>query len=248
MATTLNAILKKQTWSGDETGRILIFSLTDNFRRTNAGRAPRPIVGQDRMAAMIQSLRDPAESAAYNRYRDLNNWLQKYYSVALLHCERFKLYATRTLVTITGALASQGRVNSEFALVNAEGRANFHEAEQKSNRTTLDECYYFAQGYNRALDMLAEHLKMPDVGLFKMDLADLSDRAAALDKLTAQLQSQLQGPALRVLKKRFPPFTPETLVIPEQNVAMARALVEDGMRAFRQQDGGFLDLLTLRST
>ncbi|MCL2434419.1 MAG: hypothetical protein FWD16_07895, partial [Clostridia bacterium] len=108
------------------------------------------------------------------------------------------------------------------------------------------ECYYFAVGYNRALDLLADHLKMPDVGLFRMDLADLSDRTAALDKLTAQLQGKLTGPALRALKKRFPPFRPETLVIPEANVEKAKALIEADMRAFRQQDGGFLDYLTAR--
>ncbi|MCL2433197.1 MAG: hypothetical protein FWD16_01575 [Clostridia bacterium] len=279
MATTLKGILKKDRWSGDEAGRILLYSLTDNFKRTQEGKPPRPIVAPERMSAMVRGLRSAAEGGEYNRYLDLNNWLQKYYSVALLHCERFKLAATRSLVTVTAALAAEnhrivmeqltinaGEADNQLSIVNCalsiavgcpliskDGALAVDIKAQSVNRAALDEAYYFAMGYNRALSLLAARLRMPDIAVLEMDLQDLTSRADALDKLTAELVLKIkQGApeedrrraALRLIKKLFPPFDPAALTIPEPNITAAREMVEDDLRAFRSPDGGFMELLT----
>jgi len=262
--------MKKTRWTGEETGRMLIFSLIDHFKRANAGLPAKPIVKPEVMLAMLRDLPQD-EGWTYSRFFNLNNWLLKYYSVAVMHCERFKLYATRCLMALYGPLSAEqhrlvmeatlgpgkGRYDGVGApLVACDGTLAVDEEAQAEYRSVMAECYYYALGYNRAIEMTAEYLKMPALLVLGMDLTELTERAAAVYSQAEELRGRineghmdagLRQANLQALDRLFPPFDTGVFVIPEENAEKAKAMVEENLDAFVwSQDLIFMELLTKR--
>ena len=108
MANSLDAILKKKGWTGEEVGKVLIYSLIDNYKQTLSGNPDaKPILSDSQMRNMISSIKSPEQGRIYNRYVELNNWLQKYFSIAMHNYQQAKETLARLCITINTAHAAE---------------------------------------------------------------------------------------------------------------------------------------------
>ena len=142
----------------------------------------------------------------------------------------------------------------QFTLLNAEYVDNIEQLEV-SRKTILDS-YYYLMGYDKAVELVAEHIDLPDFTIFKTGKEDISGRINAMNNLAIMLYRQVKDTdyrdkgakeiKLQVLKDYFQPLEWKGLAIPEEAIAKAKALLHNNMKAFEIQDGVFLGLLTNR--
>jgi hypothetical protein len=80
---SLNQILKKKTWTGDEVGRAIILDLCDSYRRSLEGdKDPQPLFSPEKLTLMVSSLTKRSDGIRYNRYVGLQSWLQRTQPIA----------------------------------------------------------------------------------------------------------------------------------------------------------------------
>ena len=92
MAFDINRLLKKKGWTGEETGKALIYSLVNDYKQTLAGSTdPKPLFPSERIREMLHGFRASASDIeAYNRYIELQNWIKQYQAVANAYFQRFQ--------------------------------------------------------------------------------------------------------------------------------------------------------------
>ena len=83
MAFDINRLLKKKGWTGEETGKALIYSLVNDYKQTLAGSTdPKPLFPSERIREMLHGFRASASDIeTYNRYIELQNWIKQYLSL-----------------------------------------------------------------------------------------------------------------------------------------------------------------------
>lgn len=126
----------------------------------------------------------------------------------------------------------------------------------EKGKETIINGYYFLIGYDKAIELIADYIKLPDFTIFKMNTEDIADRINALNNLIFSLYAQIkathyqdkeaQETKLQVLKDYLQPLEWEALTIPKERIKQAKAMLEDNMQAFVTQDGVFLETLTRR--
>lgn len=117
-------------------------------------------------------------------------------------------------------------------------------------RQTLIESYYHVKGYNYALEITARFYDVPELAVFKMNIAGLEDKIQAFNELvpilyrkihdTDYTDGELKVKKLQVLKDLFQPIDYEALTIPEENREQAELLLE-GFKAFQPENASLFD-------
>ena len=84
-------LLRKRSWTGEETGKALILDLIHSFKQTTAGSKDRkPLFESSRITEMIGKFRASREEVeAYNKYVNLQHWVVQYQAVANANLQRF---------------------------------------------------------------------------------------------------------------------------------------------------------------
>lgn len=92
MAFDINRLLKKKGWTGEETGKALIYSLINDYKQILAGSTnPKPLFPSERIQEMLRGFRTSvSDMEAYNRYIELQNWIKQYQAVANAYFQRFQ--------------------------------------------------------------------------------------------------------------------------------------------------------------
>jgi len=126
----------------------------------------------------------------------------------------------------------------------------------KATRKTILDGYYFLLGYDAAVDLIAEYIGLPEFSIFRIGKEVLAERINALDDLALRLHEQVKETdyrdkdakktKLQIVADYFAPLALNALALPEKNIAQAKALLNENMRAFEVQDGVFLRILTKR--
>lgn len=88
----IKRLLSKKGWTGEETGKALIYSLVNDYKQTLSGnRNPKPLFSHERIRQMVQGFRaSRGDITAYNRYVHLQNWIKQYQAVANAYFQRFQ--------------------------------------------------------------------------------------------------------------------------------------------------------------
>lgn len=123
-------------------------------------------------------------------------------------------------------------------------------------RKVIEDGYYYVRGYDKAIELIADFLSMPEFLIFKLNAESLADRMREVEKKAAQLQERIEKGAygkgemrqakLDVLRKYFSTFAWDSLEIPAAAIREAKELLTDNMRAFDKQDSAFISILTFR--
>ena len=123
----------------------------------------------------------------------------------------------------------------------------------ENDRGTLIDSYYFMIGFNKALELIADHFDIPMLDVFKFDTDLMADRIESLDSLAAMLykkikdrnyeDKELQKKKLEVLRKFFSPIDCKKMVIPQATIEEAKKSLNDS-NIFN--DSNLTQLLCLR--
>ncbi len=115
----------------------------------------------------------------------------------------------------------------------------------ETSHQSLIESYYHVQGYNASLDMIAAYYDVPELTVFKMNIAVLEDQIDAFNSLvpilyrkikdTDYTDGELKAKKLQVLKDFFQPVDYKALTIPEENREAAELLLEE-FKAFQPEN------------
>lgn len=126
----------------------------------------------------------------------------------------------------------------------------------EDTRANIEGSLYWIRGYNKAIELIAECIGLPEFTIFKADIANSEARLKALNGLIAMLHKEIkdasyadkdaQQAKLQALEDFFQPFSDKEIPLPESAIQTARALLNDNLRAFEQQDGSFIQILTER--
>jgi len=142
----------------------------------------------------------------------------------------------------------------QFTPLNEDYITNIERLEQ--GRIILEYGYYYLLGYDKAIELIADYIDVPDFDIFKSGRETIEKRIEALNGLIAMLYSQIKDTdyrdkeaketKLQVLKDYFQPIKGKEQTLPEEAINQATALLNDNMRAFETQDGTFINILTTR--
>lgn len=115
----------------------------------------------------------------------------------------------------------------------------------ETSRQSLIKSYYHVQGYNASMDMIAAYYDVPELSIFKMNIAVLEDQIDAFNSLVPILyrkikdtdykDKELKAKKLQVLKDFFQPVDYKALSIPAENREQAERLLED-FQAFKPEN------------
>lgn len=121
-------------------------------------------------------------------------------------------------------------------------------------RENLIDSYYFMIGFNKALELIADHFDIPMLDVFKFDSDLMADRIDAFDSLAAMLyktikdrnyeDKELQKKKLEVLRNFFAPIDCKKIVIPQATIEEAKKSLNDS-NIFN--DSNLTQLLCLRN-
>lgn len=142
----------------------------------------------------------------------------------------------------------------QFTPANPDYRQRI-EALEASYQAIAD-TYYYVLGFDRAVELIAAFIDIPDFVVFRMGAPVLSERINAMNLYVPLLYMGIhdryyadeaaKAQKLALLRERFAPVDLSALVIPDGAVAAAQAMLEDNMRAFEAQDGVFTRTLCIR--
>ena len=119
----------------------------------------------------------------------------------------------------------------------------------EETRANIAESIYWIKGFNKAIELTAESIGLPDFIIFKVNIGHSEARLKALNSLIALFYADISATEqtkLQVLKDYFHPFSEKEEPIPDSAIEQARALLSDNLKAFETQDGAFIRLLTER--
>lgn len=120
----------------------------------------------------------------------------------------------------------------QFTPANADYLAKIEKL--KLETTLIKDGYRYLFGYERALDLMADHIGIPDLAVFKMGAKNIASRIEELNKLFSRLDDRIQrangrdrDEKLRVLREYFKPIWSKEYVIPENALAQAKTFLND---------------------
>lgn len=121
------------------------------------------------------------------------------------------------------------------------------------DRSDLERSLYYLKGYNKAVDLIAEYIEIPEFTIFKGDSDNYDGRIEAINNFVVLLYERIseleykdkeaQETNLQVLRDYFYPLKSKELTIPESAIEKARAMLTDNMKAFEAQNGVFINTL-----
>jgi hypothetical protein len=142
----------------------------------------------------------------------------------------------------------------QFTPHNEDYIANIERLEQ--GRIIVEYGYYYLLGYDKAIELIADYIDVPDFNIFKSGRETITKRIEALNGLISMLYSQIKDTdyrdkeakeiKLQVLKDCFQPIKGKEQILSEEAINQANVLLNNNMKAFETQDGTFINILTTR--
>ena len=140
MAFDINRLLKKRGWTGEETGKALIFSLVNDYKQTLAGNAnPKPLFPPERIREMLHGFRTSASAIEdYNRYIELQNWIKQYQAVANAYFQRFQSSINEFIAVVRAAETAESEYRYIERLPRIVTQKQYDALKAKRIEETLD--------------------------------------------------------------------------------------------------------------
>lgn len=114
MLDSIQLLLEKKNWTGDDVGKAIIYSAIDSYGQTLQGEAnPRELFSSGRLRQMVSAIKGQDQLRRYNRYVGLNNWLAQYHAVALAYYQQVDGEINRLL----GIVATAAAVEDEYKYI-----------------------------------------------------------------------------------------------------------------------------------
>lgn len=136
----INRLLKKKGWTGEETGKALIYSLVNDFKQTLAGSTdPKPLFHSERIREMLHGFRASASDIeAYNRYIELEHWIKQYQAVANAYFQRFQSSINEYIAIVGAAEAAESEYHYIERLPRIMTQKQYEALKAKRIEETLD--------------------------------------------------------------------------------------------------------------
>lgn len=140
MAFDINRLLKKRGWTGEETGKALIFSLINDYKQTLAGSTdPKPLFPSERIREMLHGFRASASDIEdYNRYIELQNWIKQYQAVANAYFQRFQSSINEFIAVVRAAETAESEYRYIERLPRIVTQKQYDALKAKRIEETLD--------------------------------------------------------------------------------------------------------------
>lgn len=140
MAFDINRLLKKRGWTGEETGKALIFSLINDYKQTLAGSTdPKPLFPSERIREMLHGFRASASDIEdYNRYIELQNWIKQYQAVANAYFQRFQSSINEFIAVVRAAETAESEYRYIERLPRIMTQKQYDALKAKRIEETLD--------------------------------------------------------------------------------------------------------------
>jgi len=91
MAIDINCLLNKKGWTGEELGKVVIFSLVDAYKQALQGiEYPITLFTDAQFKKMLNSIKEKTQLTIYNRYVGLNNWVSQNHAIASTYYEQVR--------------------------------------------------------------------------------------------------------------------------------------------------------------
>ena len=140
MAFDINRLLKKKGWTGEETGKALIYSLVNDYKQTLAGSTdPKPLFPSERIREMLHGFRASASDIeTYNRYIELQNWIKQYQAVANAYFQRFQSSINEFIAVVRSAETAESEYRYIERLPRIMTQKQYDALKAKRIEETLD--------------------------------------------------------------------------------------------------------------
>lgn len=140
MAFDINGLLKKKGWTGEETGKALIYSLVNDYKQTLAGSTdPKPLFPSERIREMLHGFRASASDIeTYNRYIELQNWIKQYQAVANAYFQRFQSSINEFIAVVRSAETAESEYRYIERLPRIMTQKQYDALKAKRIEETLD--------------------------------------------------------------------------------------------------------------
>lgn len=140
MAFDINRLLKKKGWTGEETGKALIYSLVNDYKQILAGSTdPKPLFPSERIREMLHGFRASASDIeAYNRYIELQNWIKQYQAVANAYFQRFQSSINEFIAVVRAAETAESEYRYIERLPRIMTQKQYDALKAKRIEETLD--------------------------------------------------------------------------------------------------------------
>lgn len=140
MAFDINRLLKKKGWTGEETGKALIYSLVNDYKQTLAGSTDlKPLFPSERIREMLHGFRASASDIeTYNRYIELQNWIKQYQAVANAYFQRFQSSINEFIAVVRSAETAENEYRYIERLPRIMTQKQYDALKAKRIEETLD--------------------------------------------------------------------------------------------------------------
>lgn len=140
MAFDINRLLKKKGWTGEETGKALIYSLVNDYKQTLAGSTdPKPLFPSERIREMLHGFRASASDIeTYNLYIELQNWIKQYQAVANAYFQRFQSSINEFIAVVRSAETAESEYRYIERLPRIMTQKQYDALKAKRIEETLD--------------------------------------------------------------------------------------------------------------
>jgi hypothetical protein len=149
----IKQILKKNSWKGEEIGKILIHTLVDNFL-SNLEPKHKPAITMEDINTMRDSIKSPNERRIYNEYITLYNTLLDLFNMNETQAQQIHHGFFRLTTYIDGALAANSIHKAtirEIPIIMTEQQYSSHISRKETELRAIGESYfaliYDAVGY-----------------------------------------------------------------------------------------------------
>lgn len=124
------------------------------------------------------------------------------------------------------------------------------------DRSQIEDSYYFALGFDKAIELIGTYVDLPDFDVFSIEAGDIAKSIEALNELSENLRADVARndflneteklEKLRLLDECFRPIRWQEIKTSELGIETAKEMLYDNMRAFDIADGRFLGAMTFR--
>ncbi|GHT47244.1 hypothetical protein AGMMS49936_07600 [Endomicrobiia bacterium] len=248
----LTRLLKKRKWTGEEAGKTLVCNLIKYLGRE-------PTVeenGKWKTVAEIYSQKlhnfTEADKSVYLEYYKINQWLLRAHALATAHYQSIFYRGAKISETVK-RINTAGFISHHIALTYPKIDSNLYShldtldkftenkgkeqeiKEIKSARTILLEDFYFTRGYCKAIELIADYLKINGLNIFQMGEKALYKNVLMLNIAMKQITSIIdshkteveKAKELKIINKVFEPIE-ITWHILDNTIALAKDWLKKG--------------------
>lgn len=248
MPKDIKGLLSQKTWSGEDVGKALIFSLIHDVQNKGTGKGP--LFTQADFEKMETSLQGPADLAAYGTFREIHSGVVAAFNkgqglVQQFYNGYFRVFGaldeTRRVDNAQGEWeAKYGQQPSPFDLFTCLDDIAKDENRKKEltfcGQTLMKPALRYLAAYNGLVEIIGRVYDIPGMDCLACDLASLQGRLDTLNQSLHTFHETAFGDATEkarkqaLLRELFQPVSLEALQpAPETAAKIAETLKAKGM-------------------